>query len=67
MMIPRKNMGAFTRSFTEYFVFLVSCVPACQNNGICNEGRCYCPQGYRGITCEIRKYPKIYNVYQNAR
>jgi len=29
----------------------------CENEGICNDGTCECPDGYEGMTCEIEKMP----------
>ena len=30
--------------------------PACENNGSCYGGDCYCYYGFAGMRCEIRKY-----------
>lgn len=32
------------------------CNPVCQNGGTCVSGRCLCPQGYVGVSCENSKY-----------
>jgi len=41
------------------------CMAMCQNGGICHSGGCYCPQGYMGDFCEIRK-GFINNMFKGA-
>lgn len=30
----------------------VECNPPCANNGHCFRGKCICPSGFRGVSCE---------------
>lgn len=35
----------------------------CQNDGVCTDGFCRCPEGFSGTQCEIRERDKFIAVY----
>lgn len=40
-----------------------TCQTTCQNGGTCVDGSCKCPEGYEGVSCEIKSINKFTGVW----
>ena len=47
--LPKKSEAK--HSFQRQHSSLSSCTPACSENGVCKDGKCYCSGDFFGTTC----------------